>query len=294
MTEAHFPVGAYVLNSKTADWGAGKVLALAEQDRRRVFFEFAGERLMSAAVLVDAPEPDAHPLFSRMDARTELGASRSFMNLEKTFMDLFSQGFEDEKYISSEREYKVAAVEQMATLCSREELSALLEKEDYAGVCERAKRMVSKTNLIFPNEKMALSDGLKRGAAEQRLFATQLYDLLYGEGDIGRRFDGFAAALQELDALKWTTATYFLFLAHPDLYPFVKPSYVQAAAKAYAYDLGYDARPSWRCYARVTEFVHYVEKALERRGSLSPRDLIDVQGFIWCTLQTKTKVAAAR
>lgn len=294
MTEAHLPIGAYVLNSKTAEWGTGKVLALAEQDRRRVFFEFAGERLMSAAVLVDAPEPEAHPLFSRMDARTDLGAARSFMSMEKAFTDLYEQGFEDAKYLASEREYKMAAVLQMASLCSREELSALLEKEDFAGVCERAKRMVSKTNLIFPNEKMALNDGLKRGAAEQRLFATQLFELLYGDGDMGRRFDGFAAALQELDALKWTTATYFLFLAHPDLYPFVKPTYVQTAAKAYAYELGYEARPNWRCYTRVTGFVRYVADVLARRGSMTPRDLLDVQGFIWCTLQTKPKARVAR
>ncbi len=285
MSEAPFPVGSYVTNSKVPDWGTGKVLALGDQGKRQVLFEFGGVRLMPMDVLLAASAPQRHPLFSRVDARTDVRGVRSFLQLEKAFTDAFTQGFEDPAYLSSEREYKVAAAAQMAELCSSGELASLLAQGAHAEVCERAKRLVSKTNLIFPNEKMALSDGLKRGEAEQRRFATAFFDVLYGDGDFGPRFEAFAAVLEELDALKWTTATYFLFLAHPDRHPFVKPSNMQEAAKAYAFDIGYDSRPNWRSYSRMQDFVRYVAGVLERRGGMAPRDCIDVQGFIWCSLQ---------
>jgi len=294
VNDSLFSVGDYVMNSKVPEWGTGKVLALGESDRRRVFFEFAGERLMPTGVLVEAAAMDDNPLFSHLDARTDLHGARSFLQMEKAFKDAYAQGFDDPKYLAGEREYKVAASALMAELCSRQALSDLLAKEDYAAVCDRAKRIVSKANLIFPNEKMALNEGFKQGAPAHRLFATRFFDVLYGDGEFGERFEAFTAALEELGALKWTTATYFSFLAHPGLYPFVKPSYVQEAAKAYAFDLGYVPRPNWRSYARIMTFVRYVGDVLKRRGELTPHDLIDVQGFIWCTLHPQGKGGKVR
>lgn len=285
MNDTPFPVGSYATNSRAAQWGVGKVLALGEQGKRQMLFEFAGVRLMPTDVLLDAPAPEGHPLFSRIDARTDVRGVRSFLQLEKAFTDAFEQGFKDPAYLSSEREYKMAAVSQMAESCSADELASLLARGAHDEVCERAKRLASRTNLIFPNEKMALSDGLKRGEDGRRRFAAAFFELLHGQGDFGPRFEAFVAVLEELGALKWTTATYFPFLAHPDQHPFVKPSNMQEAAKAYAFDLGYEARPSWRSYSRMQDFVRYVAHMLERRGGLVPRDCIDVQGFIWCSLQ---------
>ena len=56
-------------------------------------------------------------------------------------------------------------------------------------VALRAVRIESKTNLLFSFEKMALRDAVRdpRGA---EVFATALYDFLYGRGDARRRFEG--------------------------------------------------------------------------------------------------------
>lgn len=288
MDQADFPVGSYVRHVNMPGWGMGKVLGIGESGKRRVFFEYAGERLMTGAFLTPEATPQRHALFARMDARTDLHCSRGFLELEDAFLKAFPQGFADPAYLADERAYKMDAVRAMAESCSRQALSELLERGDHAEVCERAKRILAKTNLVFPNEKMALNDGLKRGEEQQRLFATRLFNLLYGEeGTAGERFESFVAALEELGALKWTIATYFPFLAQPDARSFVKPSYAQEAARAYAFDLGYSPHPSWRGYERVTRFVRYVDEALRRpdaRPGLTPRDYIDVQGFIWCTL----------
>ena len=144
---------------------------------------------------------------------------------------------------------------------------------------------MNRTNLIFRNEKMSLSDGLK-DAEDQKLFSTQLYSLLYGSGDEGERFESFVTALEELDACKQTTATYFLYLSEPNRYPFVKPSTINDAAKSYAFDISYTIYPNWVTYTRIIDFVNYVASLLERRATLKPRDLIDVQSFIWCALQS--------
>ena len=95
----------------------------------------------------------------------------------------------------------------------------------------------------------------------------------------------FVTALEELDACKWTTATYFLYLSEPNRYPFVKPSNINDAAKSYAFDISYTIYPNWVTYTRIIDFVNYVASLLERRATLKPRDLIDVQSFIWCALQ---------
>ena len=56
-------------------------------------------------------------------------------------------------------------------------------------------------------------------------------------------------------------------------------------AKSYAFDICYTSRPNWQTYKRIIDFVHHVASLLERRATLKPRDLIDVQSFIWCALQ---------
>ncbi len=284
MEQSDFPVGSYVNNAKLPDWGIGKVLAVCEGGKRRVFFEFGGERLMTGLTLSPAPEPERHPLLSRMDARTDLHGACAFAQLEQAFLVNFPKGFDDPGYLANERDHRVAAAQMMAESCSKEVLSDLIAHDGHDEVCERARRILSKSSLVFPNEKLALVDGLKQGVEQRRLFATGLFDVLYGESELGKRFETFVGVLEELGALKWTTATYFLSLSQPEAYPFVKPSYVQDAAKTYAFELGYSSRPSSRCYARVRKFVRYVSEVLRRRGGLAPHDLIDVQGFIWCTL----------
>ena len=112
-------------------------------------------------------------------------------------------------------DYKVEAHELATTILGCTQLESLAASGAFGEICHRAMQVVNKTNLIFPNEKMDLKDGLKP-AGRQREFALALYGLLHGEDDLPSRFQRFAAVLEDMGAGKWTVATYFPFLLFPD------------------------------------------------------------------------------
>ena len=166
------------------------------------------------------------------------------------------------------------------TILAESELTPLVQSENYAEVCRRAKQVLGKTNLVFPNEMMAFSDGLKSGDGE-RQFAVGLYRSLYGDEEPATQFTQFAEVLERMGAAKWTLATYWLFLRHPEEFMFVKPKVTQDAAALCRFDILYSPQLSWGTYQRILAFSKHLMTELENAG-LKPRDFIDVQSFIWC------------
>ena len=123
-------------------------------------------------------------------------------------------------------------------LLGKESFSSLLEKEQYAETTKRALRVVNATNLIFPNEKMALKDGLVEPDAQQN-FSQSLYELLFGDSELRDRFEAFSKVLEDINAAKWTTVSYFLFVLLPDNYMFVKPRITQYSAELCGFEINY-------------------------------------------------------
>ena len=76
----------------------------------------------------------------------------------------------------------------------------------------------------------------------------------------------------------WPVVTVFGSIARPRVHLFVKPLTTKRAAEAYAFDLRYESTPSWATYASVLEMAHTMREDL---ADLRPRDLIDIQSFIW-------------
>jgi hypothetical protein len=50
------------------------------------------------------------------------------------------------------------------------------------------------------------------------------------------------------------------------------------AAEKYGYEWPYRSRPNWETYASLLELAALVKRDL---GDLEPRDMIDVQSFLW-------------
>ena len=76
----------------------------------------------------------------------------------------------------------------------------------------------------------------------------------------------------------WPLHTVFGFIARPEREIFLKPNVTRNAAEAYGYDFRYQSRPAWDTYASLLQFAETVRcDQLE----LHPRDMIDIQGFIW-------------
>ena len=76
----------------------------------------------------------------------------------------------------------------------------------------------------------------------------------------------------------WPIVTVFGFIAQPDRHVFFKPSVTKAAAAIYDKPLPYQSRPSWDVYAALLEFAERLRRDL---ADLKPRDMIDLQSFMW-------------
>ncbi len=155
----------------------------------------------------------------------------------------------------------------------------MLKENEFTGITKRSLRLCHATNLIFPNENMALRDGL-RDAASKQLFCDALHQLLFGGDELQARFTQFFRVLDELKSAKWTTATYFPFIMFPDQCNiFLKPSNTRDAAGLSHYEINYRPQLNWLTYKCVLEFATYLRRQL---SELRPRDMIDVQSFMWC------------
>jgi Protein of unknown function (DUF3553) len=266
-----------------ADWGLGEVLADSNGEKVRVFFVGAGEKTLSLKhVTLDCIPKDeaAHSVLDNLRVPTESGRIRyqSLPESIERFLERFPQGFYGDRFAEEERDYKVRAHQLAQDLLSRSELARLLSANDCEEVCRRALRVSNATNLIFPNEKMALKDGLE-SPSNQRAFATALFNLLYGDDDLKPRFERYTDVLESIGAAKWTIATYFLFIVYPEEYVFLKPTVTQNAAEISGFAINYRPDLNWLTYASVLAFANYLKAELV---GLSPRDMIDVQSFMWC------------
>jgi hypothetical protein len=129
---------------------------------------------------------------------------------------------------------------------------------------------------------MALRDAV-RAPAGARAFAHGLFDWLYGPGLLEERFGRWCDVVAGLPrrqtrVLTWPLLTVFGFLAHPEAHMFLKPNVTRLAARRYGFDLAYTSKPAWPTYARVLTFAETVRRDVR---DLRPRDMIDLQSFIW-------------
>jgi hypothetical protein len=200
----------------------------------------------------------------------------------RKFLRIFPGGFRDDQYIAWERDYKWEAHERWNALLDRQSYRALLRQGEFAEIAARAVKIESRTNLIFSFEKMALRDAVKSDAGA-RDFAEGLYALVYGAGDIERKFARWCDVVAGLPRRQtrvstWPVVTVFGFIAHPKTHIFVKPNVTRIAAREYGFDYEYASRPGWPSYASVLKFADVVRRDLR---DLRPRDMIDIQSFLW-------------
>ena len=129
---------------------------------------------------------------------------------------------------------------------------------------------------------MALRDAV-RSSVGARDFARGLYDFLHGRAAEGRRFEQWRDVLGKLPrrqtrVLTWPLATVFGFIAQPERHIFLKPNVTRLAARHYDYEFAYQSRPDWDTYASLLGFA---ERIRRDQRDLRPRDMIDIQSFIW-------------
>ncbi len=200
----------------------------------------------------------------------------------RRFLRFFPDGFTDDTYLDWERNYKADAHERWRADLNRSAFRRLLEADEVGEIMARAIRIESRTNLVFSFEKIALRDAI-RTADSARAMASGLYHLLHGAGGIQQRFEQWCETVASLPrrqtrVLTWPIVTVFPFLAQPDRHIFLKPNVTRVAAAQYGFDFPYQSRPNWRTYASLLALADLVQADLR---DLHPRDMIDVQSFLW-------------
>lgn len=200
----------------------------------------------------------------------------------RKFLHYFPNGFYDATYLDWERNYKWKAHQQWEELLNRNELRHLLKQKEYSEIAARAIRIESRTNLLFSFEKMALRDAIKSHEGA-RLFSHGLYDFLHGSLSVNERFAGWVETIallprKQTRVLTWPLVTVFGFIGQPKIHIFLKPNVTRIAARKFGFDFHYKTRPSWETYS---EFLRFGEMVRSEVTDLRPRDMIDIQSFIW-------------
>jgi hypothetical protein len=210
------------------------------------------------------------------------GADNPVIRCRRRFLRYFPLGFADETYLAWERDYKVAAAQQWRAVLARSRFRALLDTSRFEEIAAHARRIESRTNLLFSFEKMALRDAT-RTSSGARAFSEGLYEFLHGGDTAETRFTRWCETVARLPrrqtrVFTWPVVTVFGFIAQPAQHIFLKPNVTRIAAVRYGFDLRYRSEPNWLTYSDLLRFAASVKRDLE---DLDPRDMIDLQSFIW-------------
>jgi hypothetical protein len=293
MNDIELQIGSLVQHPKRPEWGPGKIVKVVAERIYVVFRDVADQdakALIRSAVELSQvqldPVLDNLPPLKEKDGVLSLPSRRVpfHLALEK-FTTLFPQGFYDQKYLGNlkegEREYKWAAHKFFEDNLGGDRFRQLLDNdlEKLVGLVEKC---VGQVNLLYLTEAAALRDalGIKDAAAS---FLNKLADLLEAAEISEDVFAPFADAVCDLPAKRgrvstWPVATVLPFLAQPDRHMLLKPELTNKVADSLGFQLNYRPEPNWLTYKSLLQLA---ETYREKLSSLAPRDLIDVQSFLW-------------
>lgn len=208
--------------------------------------------------------------------------SSGALRCRRKFLHFFPDAFRDDKYIAWERGYKWQAHQQWNDLLNQPVYARLLSENKFEEIAASGVGLESRTNLLFSFEKMALRDAVKprEGA---KLFARSLYEFLHGRESAQVRFERWCEAVAALPrkqtrVLTWPIVTIFGFLAQPAKQIFLKPNVTRSAAVEYEFPFEYASQPNWETYSSLLAFAKTIREDVR---DLRPRDMLDVQSFIW-------------
>lgn len=267
------------------EWGLGKVLEVTPNGNLRVFFINAGEKVFKPDLDQLEISSEVHPILDNPDL-AKRDAKKKYISLQMAvdgFLKEYTEGFYGEKYLLDERNYKIAAHDLMVNYLNRDIYDELLHQSEYKEICHRAMQVMSKLKeapLLSRFEIIKLNDGLKSDSNKE-LFANKLYELLYSPSPMRDRFESFLNCLSQVDAASWPAVTVYQFLMFPEQYVFLKPEATKQAAELAEFSLNYKPDINWLTYKCLLEFANYIKGELNVMG-LNPRDMIDVQSFMWC------------
>jgi len=283
--------GQRVNHASRPNWGLGQLLEDQNASEIRVFFPNKGEVNFGIAardklqLVIGAEPPLVIP--PKMPLKKSGVVQKPMVTIDMAkehFLKQFPGGFYGKRFLDEERDYKDELARVAQQLLSKDVLLPLMVAENYQQVFELANKLVQyqkkdcKNNLPSPFEKVAFRDGFKK-LNNPKAFARSLFEYLHGDGDLEQRFTCFAQVLVQMEAAKWPIITTFRFFLFPATDVSIKPVNLKRAAELSRFEINYKPQLNWLTYHSVLKFCQYIT---ENSVDLKPRDMIDVQSFIWC------------
>lgn len=194
-----------------------------------------------------------------------------FDGARSRFLGYFPQGFADPRYAEKERDYKDQAVAKVAAILPMEAAHAGGPEARLAAV-----RAFQATNLVFQVEKARIKDLLAGDQGDAFLAGA----VRFAVGEIASGLDQMTTALRQETQASWPLLTYLPFLWRPDRHIFLKPKVTRDFADRVGHPFGrdYDQGIVPAVYESLLDLADQTRGEI---AALGPRDLIDVQSFIW-------------
>lgn len=219
-----------------------------------------------------------HSITRNLSSRT----GDAFERARRKFLRKFPGGFRDETYLAWERDYKWEAHQEWQDGLDEKGFRKQLHEGRFQDIAARAVKIESGRSLLFSFEKMALRDAV-RNEAGAKIFAEGLFAFLHGKKAMEQRFADWVSAIERLPrkqtrVLTWPLVTVFGFIAQPNIHIFLKPNTTKEASRKLGLPFDYRSRPNWQTYQ---SYLALAERTRKRIRDLRPRDMIDIQSFLW-------------
>jgi hypothetical protein len=198
------------------------------------------------------------------------------------FLHFFPDGFSGARYVEMERAYKLVAKNML------DEVAPLAGVTSGANLREGVFAVFNKINLLSPFEKIRVRELMLSSDADafMRLSAD------FTEGDRKSALHALKQLLQPHDCAKWTVVTFLPFLWKPEEHVFLKPTMISTFAER----VGHGFAKVYRADLDIDVYDALLDLAVEARTKLSdmaPRDMIDIQSFMWTVVEYKEEDAPA-
>ena len=196
--------------------------------------------------------------------------------------------FKNPKFVEEERDYKLNAIGLFNELLSKDKFEELIARGEYKQIIDSLKKVGQKTNLLYLGTPRTGDLAIFSPPKIPKEICEAFFDLLYGEGNSPDRLQRYVDFCDSNNLnCKWTAATYFLFLAHPEADYFVKPSIATWLLDFTGSDFKYESIPSKEIYQELLNICNDIK---ERLSDYKPLNMVDIQGFIFVAYNQQKEI----